>query len=255
MTSHQVIKDQPPIDQSDKNELKTEPEVATEQVKKVQQQVSSSVLEDLDDFKLFKLTLNVKKPSLLPLEVQMQIEREKRQAEEYERNQEKINLAKIKFLQATEQGCSDDELLNQIDQYQNEMEGADAEEAFARAPPKTNNRNNKKSMKLSSKVAPLVAALNEQAAQKGLSHLSEQEQLLRKNKKKANQLTRKQKQKQKKRDDKQAKQNATKHGGQQDLDDDQSTNNDYDGHQMQQRKHDNQYGHNHTSHLNSFDKK
>ena len=100
------------------------------------------------------------------------------------------------------------------------MEGADAEEAFARAPPKTNNRNNKKSMKLSSKVAPLVAALNEQAAQKlGLSHLSEQEQLLRKNKKKANQLTRKQKQKQKKRDDKQAKQNATKHGGQ-DLDDD-----------------------------------
>jgi len=40
------------------------------------------VLEDLDDFKLFKLTLNVKKPSLLPLELQMQIEREKRQAEE-----------------------------------------------------------------------------------------------------------------------------------------------------------------------------
>jgi len=32
----------------------------------------------------------------------MQIEREKRQAEEYERNQEKINLAKIKFLQAAE---------------------------------------------------------------------------------------------------------------------------------------------------------
>jgi len=88
------------------------------------------------------------------------------------------------------------------------MERTDAEEAYDRATAKPANRNNKKSMKMSSKVAPLVAALNEQAAQKGggLSHLSEQEQLLRKNKKKANQLTRKQKQKQKKRDDKQAKQ-------------------------------------------------
>lgn len=30
MTSHQVIKEQPPIDSSDKNELKTDPEVSTE---------------------------------------------------------------------------------------------------------------------------------------------------------------------------------------------------------------------------------
>ena len=47
--------------------------------------------------------------------------------------------------------------------------------------------------KNSQKVAPLVAALNEQAAAKGLhgNHLSEQAQLLLKNKKKANQQKRK----------------------------------------------------------------
>lgn len=67
----------------------------------------------------------------------------------------------------------------------------------------------KKTLKMSSKVAPLVASLNEQVASKGGNHnLSEQEQLLRKNKKKANQQNRKQKQKQKKREDKQNKQQA-----------------------------------------------
>jgi len=53
------------------------------------------------------------------------------------------------------------------------MEGADAEDAYGGATIKTASRTNKKSIKMSSKVAPLVAALNEQAAQKGLSHLSE----------------------------------------------------------------------------------
>lgn len=44
----------------------------------------------------------------------------------------------------------------------------------------------KKKLKMSSKVAPLVAAINEQAAQEKGVHLNEQEQLQRKNKKKAN---------------------------------------------------------------------
>jgi hypothetical protein len=37
-------------------------------------------LEELDDFKLFLKSLDVKKPALLPLEVQIQLEKEKQAA-------------------------------------------------------------------------------------------------------------------------------------------------------------------------------
>lgn len=109
----------------------------------------------------------------------------------------------------------------------------------------------KKALKLSSKVAPLVAALNEQLNNKG-SHLSEQEQLQRKNKKKANQLTRKQKQKQKKREDKQSKQLATKQGG---YDDDVSANKDSEAPDEQtRRKFDQGYPNYEQKYSSTFDK-
>jgi len=106
----------------------------------------------------------------------MQHEREKKAAEEAKA--ELINMSNVHFHGAD----SDDDIARDFIEIDKQM----ASDKLL------DKKRDKKSLKVSSKMAPLVAALNEQAANKG-SHLSEQEQLLRKNKKKANQQNRKQK--------------------------------------------------------------
>ena len=94
-----------------------------------------------------------------------------------------------------EADSDDDDSMQMIDRYQKYMnEGPYDSHAWSGAKKGAGELSEKKSLKMSSKVAPLVASLNEQVASKGGNHnLSEQEQLLRKNKKKANQQNRKQK--------------------------------------------------------------
>ena len=118
---------------------------------------ASTRLEDLPDFKHFQRTLALKKPILLPLEVQIQIEREKKASEA-----QAAQLVSISSLNFREAG--DDEDLDEIDRHVREMEGEITK------PPA---RPEKKKLKMSSKVAPLVAAINEQAALGKAIHLNE----------------------------------------------------------------------------------
>ena len=66
-------------------------------------------LEELDDFKHFLKGLNVKKPTLLPLEVQIQMEKEKQAAQEAAAHADLIDMNKVKFRSAVD-GESDDTL-------------------------------------------------------------------------------------------------------------------------------------------------
>ena len=62
---------------------------------------SKLALSDNDDFKLFKRKLGVKKPTLLPLEVQMQMERDKKEAEEGpSEGLDGIDIGKVYFREA-----------------------------------------------------------------------------------------------------------------------------------------------------------
>ena len=97
----------------------------------------------------------MKKTTLLPLELQIQIERERKQAEEAaKRAEDEIDMQKVHFREACD---SDEDVFDKIDKYQTEMEKAQVEEAKSvRRPDGV-----KKQAKASKKVAPLVAALNE----------------------------------------------------------------------------------------------
>ena len=199
--------------------LKNKKKAKVEEPRQVQIDTSSGgaakddelqVLEQLDDFKAFKKNQSVNKPALLPLEMQIEIQREKERAAE----EEQINIDKVHFREAAgsdyDSGAEESDLY-QIDKYQMEMEGRYGQvtpEKRGHAGAKHNSDQKQSLKKLGNKptekIAPLVAALNEQAAAKSQHHslLSEHDQLLRKNKKKANQQKRKQQQKQKKREDK-----------------------------------------------------
>jgi len=89
--------------------------------------------------------------------VQIQIEREKKASEA-----QAAQLVSISYLNFREAG--DDEDLDEIDRHVSEMEGE-----FA----KPTARPEKKKLKTNSKVAPLVAAINEQAALGKAIHLNE----------------------------------------------------------------------------------
>ena len=123
--------------------------------------------------------MGVKKPNLLPLEVQIQLEREKKRKEEAAAEAE-IAMAKVNFREAM---GDDDSELDELDRHCREIEVAAPD---LRTATKSSDYPRKKTSKLTDKVAPLVAAINEQAALGKASQLNDQEQLLRKNKKKAN---------------------------------------------------------------------
>ena len=120
---------------------------------------SKLALSDNDDFKLFKRKLGVKKPTLLPLEVQMQMERDKKEQEEGpSEGLDGIDIGKVYFREANgeEDDNSDNEDIAKAMLEIDDMNGLQNGLQPIKEP--------KKVLKVSSKVAPLVAALNEQTA-------------------------------------------------------------------------------------------
>ena len=117
-------------------------------------------LTENEDFKLFKRKLGLKKPTLLPLEVQMQMEREKQQQLEgpSEGLGADIDIGKVYFREANgeEDDNSDNENIEKAMMEIDDMNGLQNALQAVKEP--------KKPLKVSSKVAPLVAALNEQTA-------------------------------------------------------------------------------------------
>jgi len=99
---------------------------------------------------------------------------------------EEVEIDRVQFREAAHPDFDNEMLM--IDRYTHDRDEEAAEGAQAKKA-----KTDKKPLKVSNKVAPLVASLNEQANSKGQYQLSEQEQLQRKNKKKATQVTRKQK--------------------------------------------------------------